>query len=95
MIRKPRGLGAAGKNLWDRVTETYQIEDYPEKLECLNQACRVADQIADLDKAAKGQPLTVRGSQGQQVISPLISEARFQRGTLAGLLSKLNFTDEE
>lgn len=36
--RKPRGLKAAGTRLWESVIETYDLDDYPEKLEALESA---------------------------------------------------------
>ena len=51
----------------------------------------MADVIAELDDAADEAPLTVRGSMGQQVISPFIAEARAQRSLMAQLLARLNF----
>ena len=92
--RKPRGLDAAGSRLWERVLETYDLDEYPEKLECLEHACRVSDVIAELEREAGKQPLIVLGSARQKTINPLISETRFQRGLLVSLLSKLNFVDE-
>ena len=94
-MRKPRGLGTAGSKLWERVTEVYDLDEIPQSLEILEQACKVSDQISELEKAAKGLPFIVPGSAGQQTINPLISEVRFQRGLLVSLLSKLNFTEEE
>uniref|UniRef100_A0AB39U1Y9 Terminase n=8 Tax=unclassified Caudoviricetes TaxID=2788787 RepID=A0AB39U1Y9_9CAUD len=93
--RKPSGLKAAGTRLWERVLATYDMDDYPEKLEALAHACRVADVIAQLEREAAKQPLIVLGSARQKTINPLISEVRFQRGLLVSLLSKLNFADEE
>ncbi|GAB4912601.1 hypothetical protein LIX17_20240 [Mycobacterium avium subsp. hominissuis] len=94
-MKKPTGLKAAGTRLWERVTATYEMDDYPEKLECLTHACRVADTISQLERAAAKEPLVVLGSARQKTINPLISEVRFQRGLLVSLLSKLNFADEE
>lgn len=94
-MQKPRGLKAAGTRLWERVTEAYDLDEYPEKLEALDHACRVADMVAQLDREADKSPLIVLGSARQKTINPLISEARFQRGLLISLLSKLNFVDEE
>lgn len=93
--RKPTGLKAAGTRLWERVLAAYEMDDYPEKLECLEHACRVADIVAQLERAMAKEPLTVLGSARQKTINPLISEVRFQRGLLVSLLSKLNFADEE
>ena len=61
----------------------------------LTQACRVADIIAELDDAADEAPLTVRGSQGQPVISPFIAEARVQRALQAQLLGRLGLPDND
>jgi hypothetical protein len=64
-------------------------------VQILAQACRVADIAAELDEAADQAPLTVRGSQNQPVINPLIAEARFQRGLLAQLIGRLGLPDTE
>jgi hypothetical protein len=77
--------------------ETFDFDEEPHKVQILLQTCRVADVIAELDDAADDAPLTVKGSQGQQVISPFIAEARAQRALLAQLLARLALpdTDEE
>ena len=61
----------------------------------LTQARRVADIIAELDDAADEAPLTVKGSQGQPVISPFIAEARVQRALQAQLLGRLGLPDND
>jgi hypothetical protein len=93
--RMPKGLGYHGQKLWRTVVAEYELETEPHKVEILTQAAKVADVIAELDKAAAKSPLTVRGSAGQQVISPTLAEARFQRGLLAQLLGKLGLPDAE
>ncbi|MGB5794540.1 MAG: hypothetical protein WBH51_01965 [Mycolicibacter algericus] len=92
-MRSPAGLQAQGKRLWKSVTAEFELENEPHKLQILAQACRVSDVIAELDEAADEAPLTVKGSMGQQVISPFISEARAQRSLLAQLLARLNFEE--
>ncbi|WP_231737618.1 hypothetical protein [Mycobacterium sp. IS-1742] len=82
-----------GKALWRRITSEFDLKPDPDKAELLFQACKVADQIAELDEAAAEAPLTVRGSMGQPVISPYIAEARVQRGLLAQLLARMNFAE--
>ncbi|MCG7606413.1 MULTISPECIES: hypothetical protein [Mycobacterium] len=84
-----------GKALWRKITAEFYLENEPDRLELLFQACKVADQIAELDEAAAEAPLTVRGSMGQPVISPFIAEARVQRGLLAQLLARMNFAEAE
>lgn len=90
-MRSPAGLHPPGKRLWRTVTAEFDLETEPHKLQILAQACRVTDVIAELDEAADEAPLTVKGSMGQQVISPFIAEARAQRALLAQLLARLNF----
>ena len=93
-MRTPAGLRKPGKSLWQRITAEFDLSADPDKAELLAQACRVADQIAELDEAAAEAPLTVKGSMGQPVISPFIAEARVQRGLLAQLLARMNFAPE-
>jgi hypothetical protein len=96
-VRVPARLDAAGRRLWRSTVEVFDFTDEPHKIQILTQACRVADVVAELDDAADEAPLTVKGSMGQQVISPFIAEARAQRALLAQLLSRLGLpdTDEE
>jgi hypothetical protein len=51
------------------------------------------EELLDLsqDRVGVGEP---KGSMGQQVINPLISELRQHRATLASLLGRLNLPDE-
>jgi hypothetical protein len=92
-MRSPAGLQAPGRKLWRKITGEFNLENDPDKAELLFQACKTADQIAELDEAAAEAPLTVKGSMGQPVISPFISEARVQRGLLAQLLSRMAFEE--
>lgn len=89
-MRTPAGLQAQGKALWKKITGEFDLENEPDRLELLFQACKTADQIAELDEAAAEAPLTVRGSMGQPVISPFIAEARVQRGLLAQLYAQIS-----
>lgn len=92
-MRLPADLQKPGRALWRRITSEFDLSADPDKAELLFQACRTADQIAELDEAAAEAPLTVRGSMGQPVISPLIAEARVQRSLLGQLLARMNFQD--
>lgn len=90
-MRSPAGLQAEGRKLWKSITAEFDLETEPHKLRILTDACRVVDQIAELEEAAAEGPLTVKGSMNQPVISPFISEARAQRALLTQLLARLNF----
>ena len=63
-MRSPAGLSAAGRRLWKSVHEVFDLTDKPHKVRMLDQACRVADIVAELDEAAEEAPLTVKGLDG-------------------------------
>jgi len=86
--KKPTALGPDGSLLWDSVTKAH--EDLgPDTVRLLTDACREADIVGRLEDEQRDAPLMVRGSQGQLVASPLISEVRQHRAVLAGLLKAL------
>lgn len=85
----------SGRRLWKEIVTSRKYELRPDELLILEHACREADLIDELAAAAKVAPKTVRGSMGQQVIHPLISELRQHRTTLATLLSKIKLPDDD
>jgi hypothetical protein len=88
----PAGLAAAGKKLWREIADSYDLR--ADELRVLEDAAREADLVSVLDAGMKGASLLVRGSQGQEVINPLISELRQHRSTLASLLRQLKLPDD-
>lgn len=78
--------------MWREIVAKYDLRQ--DELRILEDACSEADLIDDLAAEAKDAPKIVRGSQGQDVINPLISELRQHRSTLAQLLSKLKLPDD-
>lgn len=93
--KQPKGLGAAGSAFWTNTLTRYWMDGEPHKLALLEQACRVLDQIAELDAAMVGEPLTVWGSKHQPVIHPLIAEKRVQQALFASLTKSLSLPDVE
>jgi hypothetical protein len=91
-IAMPSGLGESGRRLWSEISGKYGLR--ADEARVLEDAAREADLIATLDAGMAGQSLLVRGSQGQDVINPLISELRQHRATLAALLRQLKLPDE-
>lgn len=89
----PRYLKAAGKRLWLETVEKYELRQ--DELETLRAACAEADLIARMEKELETEPLTVKGSMGQLVPHPLVSELRQHRATMAGLLRGLKLPDDE
>lgn len=94
--RSPAGLGPSGARLWREVTRNFTLRADEQRV--LEDACREADLIDSIEVQVSadiaGGDFTVKGSQGQVVINPLISELRQHRATLASLLSKLKLPDE-
>ena len=84
----PRGLGKAGRALWRRILDAYELS--PAELELLTQACRVSDLLARADEQLAGEDLVVPGSRGQPVTNPLLAEAGQQRRVLDALLRSMS-----
>lgn len=89
----PAHLGVEGQSLWSQIVESYDLR--PDEVRMLMDACREADLIERIEVEQRDAPLMVRGSQGQLVASPLTSELRQHRGTLATLLKALKLPDTD
>jgi hypothetical protein len=92
-VTLPKGLGVGGRALWRDVTRQHVLR--PDSLRILADACFECDLIDDLQSALKDAPKTTRGSMGQEVIHPLISELRQHRATLSTLLRGLALADSD
>ena len=90
----PITLDATGKSLWGDITSVYDLR--ADELATLEDACALSDMISALEKAwiEDGKPLTTKGSMGQQVTHPLISEIRTHRMARVSLLKSLKLPDE-
>ena len=88
---KPASLGERGGQLWDSIIPAYELR--PDELMILVDACREADLIERLNGELATSELTTKGSMGQEVASPFVSEIRQHRTVLAGLLAKLKIPD--
>jgi hypothetical protein len=89
----PVTLGGAGSALWGSIATKYALR--PDELSTLEDACELSDMIAALAAAwaEQGKPLTTKGSMGQQVTHPLISEIRTHRMARQSLLRQLKLPD--
>ena len=88
--RMPAKLGPKGRALWKSIAEA--PEEYTlraDELRLLEDAAREADLIERLEDAQRDEPLTAKGSMGQTVASPFVSELRQHRSTLASLMKQL------
>ncbi|HLS02464.1 MAG TPA: hypothetical protein VK054_10880, partial [Beutenbergiaceae bacterium] len=61
----------------------------------LLEACRTLDNLDALAAAIAKDGATVKGSQGQDVINPALTEARGQRIVLHRLIAALQLPDED
>ena len=89
--KAPAKLGPAGRALWSSIAPVFELR--PDELRILVDACREADLIERLHDELATADLTTRGSMGQEVASPFVSEIRQHRTVLAGLLGKLKIPD--
>lgn len=86
-------FGVRGAAFWRSVTADFEPDDGEAAL--LVEACRTLDMLDELAAAVARDGLMVKGSTGQPVTHPAVSEARQQRVTLARLLKALDFGDED
>src|SRR4051794_28342793 len=89
----PEGLATAGKALWSDVTGKYELR--ADELRVLEAAAFEADLINSLQASLAEAPMMVRGSMGQDVLNPVVSEVRQHRATFAALLRQLKLPDDE
>ena len=90
-IARPANLGEQGAALWEAIVPTYDLR--PDERRILIDACREADIIERLEDELATSELMVKGSMGQLVASPLVSEVRQHRATLKTLLAALKIPD--
>lgn len=91
-LRAPNGLGSSGKRLWVEITSgAYLLR--PDEVRLVEDVCRIADRIDQMEKLLASSALMVTGSQGQEVLHPLVAEQRQQRATLASLMKRLDLPD--
>lgn len=90
--KAPEGLGEKALSVWTDLTMTYEFR--ADELRVLEDSCREIDLIERLEAELKTTQLVVKGSMGQPVSSPLVTEIRQHRATLARLLAALKIPDE-
>lgn len=88
----PENLSTAGTELWESIAGSYQLR--PDELRVLGEACREADLIDVMSLELASVDLMTRGSMGQPVVHPFVSEIRQHRTVLAALLRSLKLPDD-
>lgn len=82
-----RGLGSAGRRLFDAVTSTYELDEHERSL--LMQAARTADLLEDLQKLMDDDGLLNRRGFEDLRLSRIPAELARQRAVYMRLLSAL------
>lgn len=90
--KPPKGIGSAGSALWSGIAGKYELR--ADESRVLLDACALADVVATLEAAMVGQDLMIKGSMGQMILNPLLSEQKTHRTALASLLRQLKLPDD-
>lgn len=88
---RPKSLGEQGGDLWDSVQSQWVLTPAEERL--LLDACRLTDEIDQLERGIAETGVTVPGSKGQVRANPLIGEARSHRLAVKQLLAALKLRE--
>lgn len=91
--RAPAGLGTRGRAYWRATMGAYELTD--SETELLLEVCRTLDDLARLAEAIDREGAMVKGSAGQPVVNPALTEARGQRAILHRLVAALKLPDED
>lgn len=89
--RAPSGMGERALKLWHAVSSVYELR--PDEYRILEDACRQTAIVDKLERALDGASLVMKGSMGQPVPNPLLTEIRQHRNVVASLLKQLNLPD--
>ena len=89
----PKGLGTRGARFWRATVTDYELSGG--ELQLLAECCQTLDTLDTLAARIAQDGTMVRGSAGQDVLHPAISEARQQRTTLHRLLAALALPDDD
>jgi hypothetical protein len=89
----PSGLAARGRAFWQQATEEYDLD--LAEVELLTEVARAVDECEALHRVVEEQGRTVKGSRGQAVVHPALSELRQCRLMLGRLLGQLELPDAD
>lgn len=87
----PVALREGGRSLWDSIAGHFELR--ADEWRILQDACFEADIIDRLQVEFAAGETTTRGSMGQEVAAPTLSELRQHRATLTMMLAKLKLPD--
>lgn len=87
----PAYLKSKGTQVWRSVTTDYVLRDDEKVL--LEQICREADLIQELQEELRRLPIMMTGSMGQDIVNPLLMEIRQHRALMAQLHARLDLPE--
>src|SRR6185503_7060749 len=90
--RAPGGLGVAGRRLWKTVVsdaDSQEIDLDSREIAWLEDACRLADRVEQLEAELAASTPLLTGYPGQPAIKPLLPEIRQTRALRAQMLDRL------
>ena len=91
----PPDLRESGKRLWTAITgdvgEGWRLD--ARELHLLERACRVEDELRELERVVDAEGLTTAGSRRQTTIHPALAEARQLKLVQARLLGSIELCD--
>ena len=93
--KPPEGLQSAGKDLWKSILADvgpgWRLD--ARDLHFLSRACRIEDEMRELERIVDEEGLTTNGSRGQTAIHPALAEARQLRQVQQRLLGAVELCD--
>ena len=93
--KPPTELGNAGQRLWSAIVADvgrgWRLD--ARELHLLERACRIEDELRQLERVIDADGLTTAGSRGQTIIHPALSEARQLRLVQQRLLGGIELCD--
>lgn len=89
----PSGLATGGRKLWREIAKDHRLR--PDQRRILLEACCEADLIDRLQGDLQATPTTTKGSMGQEVAHPILSELRQHRMALNTLIRALALEDTD
>ncbi len=85
--KAPKGLGAAGKSLWNDALKVLQFD--PLELNLLAHACNAADEAEKAKELLESQGFIITDARGKKIENPMYLVLRDSRNCLARLLRQL------
>lgn len=89
----PAGMGPRGRRFWRATLAEFELGDAEREL--LAECCRTLDDLDRLAAMVAEHGATVKGSTGQVVVNPALTEARGQRAILHRLVAALQLPDPD